>query len=383
MEWLAESRQDGQAARITRFRVQEFEEKYLSQATHLYLPLFPNSNDEWTGKILRDKKLTNVVLLADGEVVGLYSFDNRRTYFGFGRPRKYLEALIVDERYRGTGAADVLFEDMVERIAGGNRETVITTKIVRDPSRANRQGKVKGTFDEIKSAFGIQSIVNLQPASKQQSAGARLATKEQVRKEAGVVGGIAGLSTILLLSALSYGYGAAVFAVIGIVTNVLGFRMFREGRRYLGGALALLAAFDLVVAYTQFKAAGKTTERAELVQERPAATASRPLLFNVLTGVQKELNSGDRSPLIREQMAVFLPERGGKFIFSEGDEIHFSALQAGQCVAVIGYAADIGTAFAHFAPMGPQTRESYLDPTQIMHGGKRDLSRIIRRLASD
>jgi nucleoside-diphosphate-sugar epimerase/phosphoglycolate phosphatase-like HAD superfamily hydrolase/tRNA A-37 threonylcarbamoyl transferase component Bud32/SAM-dependent methyltransferase len=161
--WEAIREKDGL---LNRFETQEvtaagLQEEPLQEAARLYLQLFPSLDSQQAEKEILSKNYRNVLILNRGKVVGLYSFLG-----------SHLDGVVVDEHYQGTGAVDVLFEDAVERLAHGDRGRKFSAVILRDPSKALKQGEIHGTLDEIKRLMGITSVVALKPAGAKANAAA-------------------------------------------------------------------------------------------------------------------------------------------------------------------------------------------------------------------
>jgi hypothetical protein len=127
---------------------------FMEQAGKLLSEVYDTEGDEY---LLHDIFLAPApgvaaTLLSEGDtVVGiLVSYLNQAT------DKVSPSALAVDRRYRGTGAADILFEDFKQRWGGGKFYGNITR-----PSAPQKGLFIDATVDEIKERLGIRSSVTV------------------------------------------------------------------------------------------------------------------------------------------------------------------------------------------------------------------------------
>lgn len=108
----------------------------------------------------------NVLLLSAGKPIGFYSYSQlpyqRNQLLGFG----------VIQDYRGTGAEDVLWEDIKARVFYNNpKARIIVPDIALLNSRA-APGRFEGTAEDLKSALGIEGAAPKEENGAGQGGGA-------------------------------------------------------------------------------------------------------------------------------------------------------------------------------------------------------------------
>ncbi|HOW87039.1 MAG TPA: helicase-related protein [Candidatus Omnitrophota bacterium] len=115
----------------------------------------------------------NVLLLSEGKPAGFYSYSKlpyqRNQLLGFG----------VIQDYRGTGAEDVLWEDIKARVFYNNpKARIIVPDIALLNSRA-APGRFEGTAEDLKSALGIEGAA----PKEESSAGQGVRADETIAQE--------------------------------------------------------------------------------------------------------------------------------------------------------------------------------------------------------
>ncbi|MGH7198758.1 MAG: hypothetical protein ACREH5_08485, partial [Candidatus Omnitrophota bacterium] len=165
--WIAESKKG-----IFHYEVGEVSDKtpavFIRQAKALLISVlprelsdrrrFPEFLDKATKELLAGSSDYQVVLLFDAQkqnVAGLYIYNTVLST---------LQVMAVRPDYRGTGAADILLEDMTPRVFFGHKHFPFSSRIWRKSARVDKQRiEFKGTIEEFKVAIGMKSRVRVEP----------------------------------------------------------------------------------------------------------------------------------------------------------------------------------------------------------------------------
>ncbi len=78
--------------------------------------------------------------------------------YSYNLDKNFLKGIVVSAEYRGTGAVDLIFEDMRTRLFNGDSGAKLGAYIMRRSPRS-RQGYIEGTLEAIKLALGVNSHV--------------------------------------------------------------------------------------------------------------------------------------------------------------------------------------------------------------------------------
>ncbi|MEI8344478.1 MAG: GNAT family N-acetyltransferase [Candidatus Omnitrophota bacterium] len=133
--------------------------------------LLKNFGDNDVGSAFeRDDWESILLLVSGGEVVGFYRMMIQD---------RYLEAIYVDPDYRGTGAIDVMLQDLTNRFLDG-QSSQFGYNVSREHYRANREGAKTGTIEQFRKDLGLLSLVTITsdsriPTVSARTAGARMA----------------------------------------------------------------------------------------------------------------------------------------------------------------------------------------------------------------
>lgn len=100
-----------------------------------------------------------ILILTENKVVGFYHHS---------RQTNNIDMVIVHPKYRGTGAVDVLFEDIRQRLTQGKSGQKFKAYVARKSPRATND-EDWWTIDELKEKLGVNSIVTIHPAAEGKS----------------------------------------------------------------------------------------------------------------------------------------------------------------------------------------------------------------------
>ncbi len=101
----------------------------------------------------------SILLVADAHIMGIYIFKKRPNESLFS----YAEIL---EKYKGSGAIDVIFQDVKERYLENDETAKVSAFITRDHERAKKNDDLKlRTLQELRSDLGINSVVTIETLS--------------------------------------------------------------------------------------------------------------------------------------------------------------------------------------------------------------------------
>ncbi len=219
----------------------------IQQAFHRFIKKnFPNEDADWLAREAFEeyRPERKYLLLCKGEVVGYYQMWYVST----------LQNIYVEEPdYRGTGAADVLVQHILEYMMKGNKDKKIIYHIMRDHRRAIQGPSHSGTIEDLRRELGLNSIVEILPASQ---------TSPQATSVVGVT---------QLVPVRNFGKTGLSFPVLGIGTVWFGrqwppddssyaYPEFGEVRNYLDGVFADLGNNSRAIMIDTAAAYGSTEE---------------------------------------------------------------------------------------------------------------------------